>query len=593
MPTAAQPQFENNAPPSIQHRRIWITCLGVLVLCLLSVGAATGHAQPIASPGFEVSPPEAEGGATAVDAFLTYIGARGRPRPALLLGAFALMTCLFALGIGLRPRASPYPANGPGKTARSPLFWYAVAGLAICYGIALLDVSQLRFYHDDFLYLVNAQTGESDANLRYVSAGLHFRLGSEFANPKRYFMAANVLALTAFLVGYYRLLRRLGVGQLSALLSVSVTLFAPGLFELLAWATGFQVIAAYALIAWTTLCVANVQASKQLKNRAAWGALALAFTTLILFTKYRLAVLIPALSVLVSLRGRNLPGARATFWLLVPIAGLPTALVLLLLPDSESADAFAGVGFAAVGSNMLQMLQCLRFSLTTFALWAVTIAIVPPLVRREGLGHLRFARRGQALGVVAFSLLAALLAAAPYLLHEAYFPPYYAILPHAILAPLVAILACRALRNRHAVLRAALLAALPGLLVVMQLRTHGNEFMSDPGQRGRALLALEAFHADIRAAAAGAGTLCEVELRARCEGTERQAESTDMLAAMLSMSERGSGVRWATGLPHLTVSWSGDDQHGRFEGRDTCSSPAGRLTLDYCVDSGVRVTAPE
>lgn len=415
---------------------------------------------------------------------LTALASERVQYPRVVVALLGVTAVLLLVGLVLvlrkRPRAEAAEAGGGSRAER----WGSVALLTA----TLLTLSMTMGVaprYDDFFYMVMTQQGGSDGSYRLLSINTHFRLASKFDFAPTYFAIANLCALVAFIGGYWRVFRQLGLSRTVVLVASVLTLLATSLSFLVSWACGFQIIVAYALIAWSVWCVGNANTARSKRHLVGWLAIALGLTLTMLFVKYELIIFILPLCFVATLRQRAWGQTAGGLMIYLSLVAVAAAATLLLVPVDRVAAYWYQPGFGAILSNAGRLAGEVADGVRPVALGLLGLGAAlgaADLVRLRRVSARRVgglivylvafklvwdgdllpsvmsvvavlwvARSARGLGTdraqlwksdlrhVVLSATAACLAVAPYLFNEGYLTPYYTVVPFALLAPVMAV----------------------------------------------------------------------------------------------------------------------------------------------------------
>lgn len=187
------------------------------------------------------------GAASTLERVLERVGFRFRGGTQAAVALVASLNILALIGLLLarrhRPPADPSNAFVPS----SPM---APAVAVVSAAVVAMMAARFRFQLDDYLYLERAHVCPEclDESLRVLSTDVLFSIGRLTGDSWSFFAACNVLILVSAAVLWAHLLRRLRSSADEAILAAALFTFAPGTYLLLRYGSGFQQLAANAVI---------------------------------------------------------------------------------------------------------------------------------------------------------------------------------------------------------------------------------------------------------------------------------------------------------------------------------------------------------
>ena len=511
----------------------------------------------VASPGF---PP------ALLDAVAERVGAResefswDAPAqdpwwPAIFVVAAAWAVALVALfAARKRPTADATPRprwHAIANRSRSPL---SILAALVASALVVWIAARFRFNIDDYLYLEHAVTCPRcpDLDLRLISRNLLFSVGHEvFGGWWPFFAIVNVTALGIASTLWALLMRRLGSSLDEAVLAAALATLAPGMFVLLRYASGFQQLAANAVVFGVLLLIdaaARLRTDRDTARRRALIACAFALGMTGMLVKYPVVLVLPVATWIWarwlvpnaarSVRGPWLHGALGACLLIPLVVGLDL---------DRGGGELQKLGGAAVVANLSYLLRELGLG------WALGVAAALIVVALIGAAESRLSRNahpaertlrfeGAEVSVAPSVRVVALLALSivwlsPFLLNAMYVKTYYLVL---MVAPLAAI-ASRPLQRAADAIRPIWLGALIALPLLFPYREVAREVRWQPVDE------LHGFLDELRSMTSTRPAPSRLVMIAECESQTETATSAAQLDAYYVASEGGAAFRWATG----------------------------------------------
>lgn len=250
--------------------------------------------------------------------------------------------------------------------------------VAMCGLAALLDLSTFRFLLDDYYELVGmiADGARLHGGERLISVDLLFRVGVALGGSHLFFQVANGAALLIGAWTFRALLLRLGAEANEAVLAAGLYVANPAAFHLLVRATGFQWLAAGALIM-VALWLITVAGQTLARGRRA-VALVAALTTLALtvFVKYPVTLLLPIVMLLWSRRVVALAGDRVArgAWPVIVLGAFYLPLALVIEPSIEHGE-IAKIGPTWALPNTARLFELVTKNVAPIALLSLLLGV--------------------------------------------------------------------------------------------------------------------------------------------------------------------------------------------------------------------------
>lgn len=529
--------------------------------------------------GFQWQSPSGRdrGAASLLERLLEQLGVRFRGGTAAA-AALVISFNLFALAVLMLTRR-----RRPQERPMMPLSFNAAVAPALAVValiVALTMAARFRFQLDDYLYMEIAHVCPDclDESLRVLSTDVLFRAGRLIGDWWLFFAACNLLMLALAAVLWTRLLRRLQFSTDEAVLAGALLTFAPGTYLLLRYASGFQQLAANAVVFAVLLMIdgaarANGDAAAPWRRAQIVSAFALGMLGVLV--KYPVMAILPV-STWIWARWMVPESAQSLRRPWVHL-GLGGALLIPLLVGHETRERSGEIGklgLAGIRSNATYLGDLLigewLMGIAAASLVLVIIGLIcGVVVVRRGVEPTQETsppssstwQSTLSMGVLACLWLS------PFLLNAEYAKPYYVTLMTAPLAAIAARLLCRAASAVRPMWLSAVIAV-PLLFPYQQVATEW-EFMPEDELISR----LE----EVRRIAEGHSPPRRIGLTARCRTTADNAASAARLVEIHARSERGSAFRWATGWYQADVAIlpRGAD---RISGEDDDT-----FALAYCI----------
>lgn len=470
---------------------------------------------------------------------------------------------------------------------------FAAACATLAAALLLGGAWRFRYGFDDFLMLEQASRAFlNDSALRFVGNDLRLAAGEKLGGRPA-FALLNLAAAGGLGWAWWGLLRRAGLPAATALAAATAGLLvAPGLAHLQRMLSGFEQLAAMALVLAALNAFDSAARTRAPKRRLARALLGTFLVFLAVFVKFPVAALAPpAVAAWLLLAVRPRPGL-ARVGALTGAAGLGWAVpvaVWLREGNGELLKSAGGHGAETFGAAV-QVWATLWGALLVLVAGAALAAGVARLVRRRaataeteppaGPGSDATAPTTRWPGgrEVALLLLLSLVFALPFLLNTSYWAVYYALLASL---PVTAL----GVRAVGALLPAGRLGAAVGLLLAAFVATASTfgPLLESTSLESRLPALLAELEPQVRASGLAPEALVAFDWHLDCAGEPATTLSRGDLEQMPALLSEDEGVRWAVGRVHARNFIAGV--------RDLMPDYDGAAwRVDYCRDKPLRFT---